>query len=201
MRGVLTPRTRAESNIAECIDASLPPPPFFLFHYPLVLLYLGRCAVATVAVCGFGSWSLVFDRGMPRQISPLPQPPLKQKCAPRSRWEKAYMRKHTSHMSRGGFYGIDQSATFESWQENFIRYRAGLGFVHGPLRRAVDKSKARSQNIKGLVLKTVVFTPSRINWALGTVPWPCPFRNRSMPAFFFFGETDSSSGLRFPFPR
>ena len=28
--------------------------------------------------------------------SPLfPQPPLKQKCAPRSRWEKAYMRKHT----------------------------------------------------------------------------------------------------------
>ena len=35
-RGVLTPRTRAESNIAECIDASLPPP-FFLFHYyPLV---------------------------------------------------------------------------------------------------------------------------------------------------------------------
>ena len=25
----------------------------------------------------------------------LPQPPLKQKCAPQSRWEKAYMRKHT----------------------------------------------------------------------------------------------------------
>ena len=91
-----------------------------------------------------------------------------------------------SHMSRGGFYGIDQSATFEIWQENFIRYRAGLGFVHGPLRRAVDKSKARSQNIKGLVLQTVVFTLSRINWPLGTVPWPCPFRNRSMPAFFFF---------------
>ena len=36
MRGVLTPRTRAESNIAECIDASLPPP-FFLFHYPLIV--------------------------------------------------------------------------------------------------------------------------------------------------------------------
>ena len=64
-----------------------------LFGY--VLPYLGRCAVATVAVCGFGSWSLVFDCGMPRQISPLPQPPLKQKCAPRSRSEKAYMRKHT----------------------------------------------------------------------------------------------------------
>ena len=29
MRGVLTPRTRAESNIAECIDASLPPPFFY----------------------------------------------------------------------------------------------------------------------------------------------------------------------------
>ena len=40
-----------------------------------VLLYLGRCAVATVAVCGFGSWFLVFDCGMPRQISPLPPPP------------------------------------------------------------------------------------------------------------------------------
>ena len=33
MRGVWTPRTRAESNIAKCMDASLPPP--FLFHYPL----------------------------------------------------------------------------------------------------------------------------------------------------------------------
>ena len=44
-----------------------------LFGY--VLLYLGHCAVATVAVCGFGSWSLVFDCGMPRQISPLPPTP------------------------------------------------------------------------------------------------------------------------------
>ena len=34
-----------------------------------------RCAVATVAVCGFGSWSLVFDCGTPRQISPLPPTP------------------------------------------------------------------------------------------------------------------------------
>ena len=48
--------------------------PFFDFGY--VLLYLGRCAVATVAVCGFGSLSLVFDCGMPRQISPLPPTPL-----------------------------------------------------------------------------------------------------------------------------
>ena len=33
--------------------------------------------------------------------SPLfPQPPLKQKCAPRSRWEKAYMRKHTYKWDR-----------------------------------------------------------------------------------------------------
>ena len=37
-----------------------------------VLLYLGHCAVATVAVCGFGSWSLVFHCGIARQISPLP---------------------------------------------------------------------------------------------------------------------------------
>ena len=44
-----------------------------LFGY--VLLYLGRCAVATVAVCGFGSWSLVFGCEMPRQISPLPPTP------------------------------------------------------------------------------------------------------------------------------
>ena len=29
-----------------------------------VLLYLGNCAVATVTVCGFGSWSLVFHCGM-----------------------------------------------------------------------------------------------------------------------------------------
>ena len=36
-----------------------------------VLLYLGRCAVATVAVCGFGSWSLVFHCGLPHEISPL----------------------------------------------------------------------------------------------------------------------------------
>ena len=45
-----------------------------LFGY--VLLYLGHCAVATVAVCcGFGSWSLVFHCGMARQISPLPPAP------------------------------------------------------------------------------------------------------------------------------
>ena len=68
-------------------------------------------------------------------------------------------------MSRDGFYGIDQSATFESGQENFIRYRAGRGFVHGPPERAGDKSNARSQNIKGSVLKNAstrrVYAPSR----------------------------------------
>ena len=37
--------------------------------------YLGHCAVATVAVCGFGSWSLVFHCGMQRQISSLPPTP------------------------------------------------------------------------------------------------------------------------------
>ena len=41
-----------------------------LFRF--VLLYLGHCAVATVAVCGFGRWVLVFHCGLPRQISPLP---------------------------------------------------------------------------------------------------------------------------------
>ena len=45
----------------------------WLFGY--VLLYLGHCAVATVAVCGFGSWSLVFHCGMARQIFPLPPTP------------------------------------------------------------------------------------------------------------------------------
>ena len=34
MRRVLTPRTRAESNIAQCIDASLPPPLFFFIPLP-----------------------------------------------------------------------------------------------------------------------------------------------------------------------
>ena len=41
-----------------------------LFGY--VRLYLGHCAVATVAVCGFGSCALVFHCGLPRQISRLP---------------------------------------------------------------------------------------------------------------------------------
>ena len=45
----------------------------WLFGY--VLLYLGHCAIATVAVCGFGSWALVFHCRLPRQISPLPQTP------------------------------------------------------------------------------------------------------------------------------
>ena len=44
-----------------------------LFGY--VVLYLGHRAVATVAVCGFGSWSLVFNCGMPSLISPLPPTP------------------------------------------------------------------------------------------------------------------------------
>ena len=33
----VAPRTRAESDIAECADAPLPPPPpFFSMHYPLL---------------------------------------------------------------------------------------------------------------------------------------------------------------------
>ena len=51
---------------------------YLLFFHPgcwgmCCLAY--RCAVATVAVCGFGSWSLVFHCGLPRQISPLPPTP------------------------------------------------------------------------------------------------------------------------------
>ena len=57
-----------------------------LFGY--VLLYLGHCAVATVAVCGFGR-ALVFHCGLPRQISPLTPTPLKQKCEVCSTMEKA----------------------------------------------------------------------------------------------------------------
>ena len=49
--------------------------------FAFVLLYLGHCAVATVAVCGFGSWSLVLHCGMPRQISPLPPTPLSNRSA------------------------------------------------------------------------------------------------------------------------
>ena len=41
--------------------------------YVTLLLYLGRCAVATVAVCGFGSWSLVFGCGI--STSNLPSSP------------------------------------------------------------------------------------------------------------------------------
>ena len=44
-----------------------------LFGY--VLFYLGHCAVATVAVGGFGSWSFVFHCALPHQISPLPPTP------------------------------------------------------------------------------------------------------------------------------
>ena len=59
-----------------------------LFGY--VLLYLGPCAVVTVAVCGFGSrsWEVwCFTAGCHVKSLLFPQPPLKQKCAPW--WEKA----------------------------------------------------------------------------------------------------------------
>ena len=44
-------------------------------RFVYVLLYLGHCAVAPVAVRGFGSWSLVFHCGMALQTSPLPLTP------------------------------------------------------------------------------------------------------------------------------
>ena len=63
------------------------------------------CAVATVAVCGFGSWSLVFDCGMPRQISPLPPTPSQTEvCSTitmgESIHEKAYIQVRPSSFSQ-----------------------------------------------------------------------------------------------------
>ena len=52
---------------------AVPSPRLFVY----VLLYLGRCVVATVAVCGFGSWSLVFTLGCKCYVkSPLFPKPL-----------------------------------------------------------------------------------------------------------------------------
>ena len=52
---------------------------YLLFFHPgcsgMCCFTLGHCVVATVAVCGFGSWSLVFHCGLARQISPLPPTP------------------------------------------------------------------------------------------------------------------------------
>ena len=56
-----------------------------LFGY--VLLYLGHCTVATVAVCGFSAGLWCFTAGCHVKSSLFPKPRLKQKCAPR--WEKA----------------------------------------------------------------------------------------------------------------
>ena len=60
--------------------------------------------------------------------SPLfPQPPLKQKCAPRSRWEKAFMRKHTEsiHTSKTVvFFTIQRSPRIStSYKFAAPRYR------------------------------------------------------------------------------
>ena len=56
---------------------------YLLFFLPFCLgmccFTWGRCAVATVAVCGFGSWSLVSHGGMLRQNSPLPRTPSQTK--------------------------------------------------------------------------------------------------------------------------
>ena len=67
-----------------------------------------RCAVATVAVCGFGSWSLVklvFDCGTPCQISPLPPTPSQTEvCSTitmgESIHEKAYIQVRPSSFSQ-----------------------------------------------------------------------------------------------------
>ena len=53
-----------------------------------VHLYLGHCVVATVAVCGFGTWFRCFTAGCHVKSPLFPQSPLKQRWAPR--WENAY---------------------------------------------------------------------------------------------------------------
>ena len=51
--------------------------------FGFVLLYLGRCAVATVAVCGFGRWFGVSLLAATSNLPSSPDPPLeiKQTCA------------------------------------------------------------------------------------------------------------------------
>ena len=118
--------------------------------------------------------------------SPLfPQPPPNRVCSTITMGESIHKKAYFPHVTWWFLW---------HWPISDVLARAGKlhtvtsgrGFVHGPPKRAVDKSKARSQNIKGWVLKTVVFTPSRINRALETVlKMQCPLRNCSMPAFFF----------------
>ena len=74
------------------------------------LLYLGGCAVATVAVCGLAAGLWCLTAGCHVKSPLFPQPPLKQKCAPRSRWEKAYMRRHTYKLDRRLFHNPTLSA-------------------------------------------------------------------------------------------
>ena len=69
----------------------------FFQGYVLLLCYFTWAAARSqqllFVVLAAGLWCLTAGCHVK---SPLfPQPPLKQKCAPRLRWEKAYMRKHT----------------------------------------------------------------------------------------------------------
>ena len=61
------------------------------------------CAVATVAVVVLAAGLWCLTAGCHVKSPLFPQPPLKQKCAPRSRWEKAYMRKHTIQVRPSSF--------------------------------------------------------------------------------------------------
>ena len=71
---------------------------------------LGHCAVATVAVCGFDSWSLgslVFHCGMPRQIFPLPSTPSQTEvCSTKERKHKTVV---SSQPNASPFNGDAQS--------------------------------------------------------------------------------------------
>ena len=94
-----------------------------LFGY--VLLYLGRCTVATVAVVVLAAGLWCLTAGCHVKSPLFPQPPLKQKCAPRSRWEKAYMRKHTYQCSKTVvFFTIQRSPRIStSYKFAAPRYR------------------------------------------------------------------------------
>ena len=130
-----------------------------------LVLQVGRCAVATVAVCGFGSWSLVFDCGMPRQISPLPPTP-----SGRSVLHDHDGRKHTwesIHTSKTVvFFTIQRSPRIStSYKFAAPRYRlpcrlyrwaSNLTFQrHGSLRRAVI-IKTKSLPISATTFRTAL---------------------------------------------
>ena len=70
-----------------------------------------------------------------------------------------------SHMSRDGFYGIDQSATSAQGLENTIRARWWVESVPGPLKRGQEPSFKRAGNASG-----TPFCPLFLEMAILTRP-------------------------------